>query len=177
MYINYIRFSEQQQACLKSKSCCKGYGYCLRTKVASRAYGWPPYAFACWGVSPIPIEMMINHRATLPLGADKITVQLTAVPVIFLLPFAPAPVPKVDRYSPLQSEYPAFLFSPHGPVRMLFFAKASLHIRLAGFIFKTNAVRYFGNRPTTTKKISKLFSTVKRGGIKDNVIMNMGFVY
>lgn len=45
----------------------------FQTKVASRARWYTPCFFACWGVSPIPTKTMINHRATLPLGADEIT--------------------------------------------------------------------------------------------------------
>ena len=75
---------------------------------------------------------MINHRAMLPLGADEITVQLTAVPVIFLFPFAPVPVLKGGRCLPWQSKYPAFLFSLNGTVRMPFSSlKAGRYIRLA----------------------------------------------
>jgi hypothetical protein len=40
-------------------------------------------------------------------------------------------------------------------------------------IFKTKAVGYLGKSLATSLKISKLFCTVKRGGIEDNVIMNM----
>ena len=50
----------------KSKSSCKGYGYCLRTKVASRAFVTRKRFSACWGNSPIPIERCLRHRAAHP---------------------------------------------------------------------------------------------------------------
>lgn len=84
------------------------------------------------GVSPSPFFADFISELRTVNGA-KITGELTAVPVIFLSPVVPVPVPKVGRYLPLQSKYPAFLFSPHGTVRIPFsFLKASPYIQLAG---------------------------------------------
>jgi len=46
--------------------------FSLGIKVASRARWYTPCKFACWGVSPIPIEHTINCVATLPMGAEKL---------------------------------------------------------------------------------------------------------
>lgn len=72
------------------------------------------------GYKNILREVMISNehkssmRADIVAEKDKKIVleveQLTAVPVIFLFPFDPVPVPKDGLYSPLQSKYPAFLF-------------------------------------------------------------------
>lgn len=45
---------------------CKKY-----SNVASRARWYTPCIFACWGVSPIPIEHTINCVATPPAEAKK----------------------------------------------------------------------------------------------------------
>lgn len=84
------------------------------------------------GVSPSPFFADFISELRTVNGA-KITGKLTAVPVIFLSPVVPVPVPRVGRYLPLQLKYPAFLFSLHGTVHMPFsFLKASPYIRLAG---------------------------------------------
>ena len=87
---------------------------------------------ACWGVSPIPTETMINHRATPHKWCCKITGQLIADPVIFLFPFAPVPIPKGGQYLPLQSEYLAFLFLRYGTCcKPYFLRKTAHHIQFA----------------------------------------------
>jgi hypothetical protein len=57
---------------------------------------------ACWGVSPIPTEHTINCVATPPAEADKITGQITSVPVIFLFHDEQYPFLKDGQYLPLQ---------------------------------------------------------------------------
>lgn len=56
----------------------------------------PVYICLLVGDSPNPLRTV---------NGAKITGKLTAVPVIFLSPFVPVPVPKVGRYLPLQSKY------------------------------------------------------------------------
>lgn len=57
---------------------------------------------ACWGASPIPTEHTINCVATPPMEADKITGQITSVPVIFLFLGEQYPHLKCGRHSPLR---------------------------------------------------------------------------
>lgn len=57
-----IKYLQNQVIIFKTK---------LENWLASRARRYTRRAFACWGISPIPIEHTINCVATLPLGAEK----------------------------------------------------------------------------------------------------------